>query len=108
MAIFLSFPFVSISWSSDQRVDEAFSQFVSGNVEKAEKLLNQELAKNPQDGLAHLLLAFCFLKQGNEKKRMLNLTGRLPSEKTIRACIILWADTMRRQGNMKKQQMPTR
>jgi tetratricopeptide (TPR) repeat protein len=62
--------FTNLSWSSEERLDKAYSYYKTGNIEKAIEELKQAINENPQDGFAHLCLARCYLKQGNEKEAM--------------------------------------
>ena len=61
------FTFPSLSSPSDQRLDEAYAKFRDGNVDEAIEKLQQAIVDAPEDGLAHLMLAFCYTSLENEK-----------------------------------------
>ena len=68
LAIFLTSLFTNSSWSSEDRIDRAYSYYMTGNMDKAVEELKQAITENPQDPIAHFILAMCYVRQGNEKE----------------------------------------
>ena len=73
LVAFLIFFFTNLSWSSDERINKAYSYFLAENMDKAVDEFKQIIAEDPKDGLAHLILAFCYLKLESEKEAYVHL-----------------------------------